>query len=80
MGFPAGWTEPCYPLNIPGQPFRMGGDTTVSHSKRMGLLGIAVAVPQSRWIGERLMDPYQVLEPQTLNPKPLTLNSKPKNP
>ena len=30
------------------------------NAKRMALLGIAVAVPQARWIGERLMRPYDL--------------------
>ena len=60
MGFPAGWTKPCYPLNRPGVPPRQTADADVecAVSKRMSLLGIAVAPPQSRWIGERLANPY----------------------
>ena len=62
MGFPAGWTEPCYPLNRPGVPPRQAADADVDASvaKRMSLLGIAVAPPQSRWIGERLANPYDL--------------------
>ena len=70
MGFPAGWTEPCYPLNLPGRPNRWldraslthlpGFDTDASASRRLSLLGIAVAVPQARWIGERLANLYDL--------------------
>lgn len=59
MGFPAGWTEPCYPLKSHGRPTnRVGADADAALTKRVGLVGIAVAVPQARWIGERLMNPY----------------------
>ena len=65
MGFPAGWTEPCYPLNLPGRPARAidrseGDSCEPSVAKRLEKLGIAVAVPQARWIGERLAKPYDL--------------------
>lgn len=65
MGFPAGWTEPCYPLNLPGRPARAidrseGDSCDASVAKRLEKLGIAVAVPQARWIGERLAKPYDL--------------------
>ena len=65
MGFPAGWTEPCYPLNLPGRPARAidrseGDCGEASVAKRLEKLGIAVAVPQARWIGERLAKPYDL--------------------
>jgi hypothetical protein len=101
MGLPAGWTEPAYPLNVPGKPKRNidygyaallaknGGPRTTSAEeddgdgdaraentrrafaaqmnefaaatfKRFEKLGLAVAVPQARWLGERLMRPYDL--------------------
>jgi hypothetical protein len=120
MGLPAGWTEPCYPLRVPGKPNRTvdynyaalvvsrgagngrsdtgltpgdaegrgggaggggGGETNpplehnkgrrlyaaqslndfnAATAKRFEKLGIAVAVPQARWIGERLANPYDL--------------------
>ena len=60
LGLPVGWTKPSYPLNLPGRPIRATGDVEASLNKRMSLLGIAVAVPQARWIGERLMHLYDL--------------------
>ena len=127
MGLPAGWTEPAYPLCVPGKPRRHidygyaalvarngrvrstladpprddgpGGRDGASRRKRVGperdrsdrraddakaeenarrafaqhmnefsaaiykrfeKLGLAVAVPQARWLGERLMRPYDL--------------------
>lgn len=122
MGLPAGWTEPAYPLNVPGKPKRnidynyaallarngRAGDKTradprddqtresrengrllerdrrgnlddaraeenarrafaqqmnefsAATFKRFEKLGLAVAVPQARWLGERLMRPYDL--------------------
>ena len=51
MGLPAGWTEPCYPLNRPGSAVRqIDTDADASVSKRMSLLGIAVAPPQVTFV------------------------------
>ena len=101
MGLPAGWTEPAYPLNVPGKPKRNidygyaallakngrprtngaeeddgDGDARAENArrafaaqmnefaaatfKRFEKLGLAVAVPQARWLGERLMRPYDL--------------------
>ena len=100
MGLPAGWTEPAYPLQVPGKPIRKidygyvslvtrngrvidddsgdqddqntqnaardrsfqtsQNDFNLASAKRFEKLGIAVAVPQARWIGERLMRPYDL--------------------
>ena len=59
-GFPVGWTEPCFPLKIPGRPWMRAANTQSSYIKRMELLGRAVSVPQAYWIGQRLMSPYEI--------------------
>ena len=59
-GFPVGWTESCYPLMIPGRPWMKAVDSHRSYIKRIELLGRAVAIPQARWIGRRLMSPYEI--------------------
>ena len=59
-GFPVGWTESCYPLMIPGRPWMKAVDSYRSYTKRIELLGRAVAIPQARWIGRRLMSPYEI--------------------
>ena len=59
-GFPVGWTESCYPLMIPGRPWMKAVDSHRSCIKRIELLGRAVAIPQARWIGQRLMSPYEI--------------------
>ena len=46
-GFPVGWTEPCFPLKVPGRPWMRAADTHPSYIKRMELLGRAVSVPQA---------------------------------
>jgi len=58
-GFPVGWTEPCFPLKAPGRPWMRAVDTNPSYTKRMELLGRAVSIPQARWIGQRLISPYE---------------------
>ena len=59
-GFPVGWTESCFPLKRPGRPWMRAVDSHPSYVKRMELLGRAVSVPQARWIGQRLMSPYEI--------------------
>jgi len=59
-GFPVGWTENCFPLERPGRPWMRVLDSHSSYVKRMELLGRAVSVPQARWIGQRLMSPYEI--------------------
>jgi len=59
MGFPPGYTEPCYPLMRPNERAPVF-DTDLQTMKRFSLLGLACSVPQSRWLGEQLKCPYNV--------------------
>ena len=59
MGFPVGYTEPCYPLTRPNER-RPVFDHDLQTFHRFSLLGLACAVPQSRWLGEQLKTPYNV--------------------
>ena len=59
-GFPVGWTEPCAPLEIPGFTGSHSLTTEAHLNKRFELLGLAVSIPQARWIGERLKRPYEL--------------------
>ena len=59
-GFPVGWTEPCTPLKIPGHAGLCSLTTAAHVNKRFELLGLAVSIPQARWIGERLRRPYEL--------------------
>mgnify|MGYP001492810643 CR=1 FL=1 len=71
-GFPAGWTEPCAPLENPGQ----SGTRVISPeshlNKRFELLGLAVSVPQARWIGGRLGRPYDIKFARSMQGKRFT--------
>lgn len=59
-GFPPGWTESCAPLEIPGQSGTRVINPEAHVNKRFELLGLAVSVPQARWIGARLRRPYDI--------------------
>ena len=71
-GFPAGWTKPCAPLEIPAQ----SGTRVISPeshlNKRFELLGLAVSVPQARWIGARLRRPYDIKFARSMQGKRFT--------
>ena len=59
MGFPPGYTEPAYPLRRPNERMPVY-DVDLQTFRRFSLLGLACAVQQSRWLGERFADPYKV--------------------
>ena len=64
QGLPTGWTAPCYPITVPGvnppRNIRLvnGAEAEYQGARRWDLLGNAVTVPVSRWLGERLASPY----------------------
>lgn len=59
MGFPCGYTEPCFPLVAPNQRHPVF-DREQQTFRRFALLGLACSVPQSHWLGEQLKRPYSV--------------------
>ena len=58
MGFPPGYTQPCFPLRRPNERMPVF-DVDLQTFRRFSLLGLACSVPQSRWLGEQLKSPYQ---------------------
>ena len=63
MGFEPGYAASCYPIADANGRAPTSFNVDAQTSKRFALLGLACAVPQSAWVGERLQNPYAVKFP-----------------